>query len=93
MFYEEKITSFASLRRRLRVLDQDAGARLMAGSGKRKFMMFVTRFGSKYTVMTYTLRSDGTPGRRLRILEFDSLEGLEEALRKLAPNRLRAWIY
>ncbi len=93
MPYEEKVATFADLARRLRVLDQDAGVRLIGGSGRKKFLAFVTRFGEKYTLMTYTVSRTGTPGRRLQTLEFDSSEGLEGVLREFVKGRLRAWIY
>jgi hypothetical protein len=93
LFYEEKVTSFPDLARRLRSLDQDAGVRVIGGSGKQKVMMFVTRFGPKYTMMTYAVGRGGAPGRRLQTLEFDTPEGVEGELRNLVNGRLQAWIY
>lgn len=93
MYYEDKVTSFPDLARRLRSLDQDAGVRVIGGSGKQKILLFVTRFGPKYTMMTYTLRRSGTPGRRLQSLELEGFEGVEEELRKLVKGQLKAWVY
>ncbi len=93
MLYEEKAASFADLVRRVKALDQDAGVRLIAGSGRKEFLAFVTRFGEKYTLMTYKMSRTGTPGKRLQTLEFDGSEGLERTLRELVKGRLRAWIY
>lgn len=94
MFYEQEVTSFADLMRRLRVLDQDSGVRLIGRSGRNKFLVFVTRFGRKYTVMTYNMKKEaGTPRRKLQTLEFDTVEGLEGALRKFVPGPVRAWVY
>ena len=94
MLYEQALKSFPELARRLRSLDQDAGIRLVGRSGGRKVLVFVTRFGPKYTMMSYTVRS-GTeaPGRRLDTHEFDSPEGDEAALRTLVRGRLQAWLY
>ena len=93
MFYEDNVSSFADLARRLRALDQDSGVRLIGGSGRRRFLVFVTRFGQNYTLMTYTMGKGGTPGKRLETLELDGLKGLESALRGLVKGPLRAWLY
>ncbi|MDE1852317.1 MAG: hypothetical protein KGI38_01085 [Thaumarchaeota archaeon] len=93
MFYEQELASFADLMKRLRVLDQDSGVRLVGGSARRSFLVFVTRFGPRYTVMTYTMNKVGIPGRKLESIEFGTLKGLEGTLRKFVPGRLRAWVY
>jgi hypothetical protein len=93
LFYEEKVSSFPDLSRRLRSLDQDAGVRVIGWSGKERILLFVTRFGPKYTMMTYTWRRGGTPGRRLQTLELEGFEMVEEEVRKLVKGRLQAWVY
>lgn len=94
MFYEQPLTSFRDLARRLRSLDQDAGIRVVGRSGGKRVLVFVTRFGLKYTMMTYSVASGtGAPGRRLDTSEFDSPERVGAALRKLVPGRLQAWVY
>jgi hypothetical protein len=92
MFYEEEVTSFPELMRRVRVLDQDAGIRLIGRSGTRRFLVFVTRFGSRFTLMRYSVRG-GSPGKRLQVLEVDDAVELERVLKGLAGRRVRAWIY
>lgn len=93
MFYEDKVDSVAGLKRRLAVLDQDAGVRLLGGSGRKTFFVFVTRFGPKYTVMTYAMGKGGAPSRRLSTIELDGLERTEDELKKLVKEPLRAWVY
>jgi hypothetical protein len=93
MFYEDRVTSFADLMKRLRALDQDSGVRLIGGSGSKRFLVFVTRFGPKYTVMTYAMGRSGSPGKRLGTLNLDGLEDLEGAIRRLVKGPLRAWVY
>lgn len=94
VFYEQEVSSFPVLFKKLRVLDQDSGIRLLGGSGKKRFYVFVTRFGRRYTVMTYSMKSDSeNPGRKLETFEFESVEQLEDTLRKLVRGRLRAWVY
>ncbi len=93
LFYEDKVTSFRDLAKRLRSLDQDAGVRLTGGSGKDRFFVFVTRFGRKYTMMTYAMGTGGAPQERLRTFEFGSPGAVEEALKKLVRGRLQAWVY
>jgi hypothetical protein len=93
LFYEDKVTSLPDLARRLRTLDQDAGVRVIGGSGKQRTLLFVTRFGPKYTMMKYTVGRGGMPGRRLQTLEIGSPEGVEEEVRKEVKGRLQAWVY
>ena len=94
MPYEEEFRSFAELMKRVRVLDQDAGVRLIGGSGSKRFLVFVTRFGPRYTVMSYSMRGrSGTPGKRLQALQVDGVGELERLLKGFAAGRIRAWIY
>lgn len=92
MFYEERVTSQAELRKRVRALDQDAGVRLIVGSGSHRSLMFLTRFGRKYTVMTYSMGRSGAPGKRLQTTEYDGLGAVESILGTL-DKPLRAWVY
>ena len=93
MPYEEEVGSFAALMRRLRVLDQDSGVRLVGGVGRQRFIVFVTRFGPKFTIMKYAMKKGGrTPGKRLLAVEAE-VGMLERILKELAPGRVRAWIY
>lgn len=94
MLYEKLLASHAELARTLRSLDQDAGVRVVGKLGGKKVLVFVTRFGPKYTMMAYGVRPrTGSPGRRLATSEFDSADGVEAALMAMAPGRLRAWLY
>lgn len=93
MFYEEKVSSFSGLAKRLRSIDQDAGVRVLGRSGRRKVVVFVTRFESRYMVMTYAMKRGGAPGRRLQAVELDGVKTVIGMLRKLAKGRLQAWIY
>ena len=92
MLYEERVASLADLKRRLRVLDQDAGVRLVVGTGKKRSFMFVTRFGPKYTALTYSMLKSGAPGKKLQSAEFADFHGLEKYLGK-PSGPLRAWVY
>jgi hypothetical protein len=92
MFYERKVTSFPELVKGLRALDQDAGVRVAGVLRDKKVLVFVTRFGPKYTLMAYAVRK-GTPGERVQTLEFEDFGGLEQALRGFVHGRLHAWIY
>ncbi|MDG7011658.1 MAG: hypothetical protein JRN17_01030 [Nitrososphaerota archaeon] len=93
MFYEDKVVSFPALMMRLGVLDQDAGVRLIGESDGKKVYAFVTRFGPKYTVMTYSFGKRGAPGKRIRTQELGSLGEVETALKALVKGRLQAWVY
>ncbi|HUH82309.1 MAG TPA: hypothetical protein VLX33_00350 [Nitrososphaerales archaeon] len=94
MLYEEELKSFPELLERLRSLDQDAGIRVVGEAGGKRVLVFVTRFGARYTVMTYRAMSKtGTPGTRLATREFGSAEEVGASLQKVVRGRLRAWLY
>jgi hypothetical protein len=93
LFYEEELGSFSGLAKRLRSLDQDAGVRMLGWSGKRRALVFVTRFERGYMVMTYAMKRGGAPGTRLQAVELDGADKVIGVLRKLAKGRLQAWIY
>ena len=83
----------AELSRKLRSLDQDAGIRLIGGRGTDRSMMFVTRFGTTYTVMTYGVVHGGLPGRRRQTLELSDPDEVERVLSGKVKGKLQAWIY
>lgn len=93
MFYEEKVSSFAGLAKRLRSIDQDAGVRLLGWLGHRKVLVFVTRFEDRFVLMEYAVKRGGTPGRRLQAVELDGVEKVIGELRKRSKGRPHAWIY
>jgi len=94
LFYEKEVTSFDDLMKAALALDEDSGIRLIGKSGGRKCLVFVTRFGRRFTMMTYGVKArGGTPGRKLSASDFDSVEALVEALRKVAPSRIKAYVY
>ncbi len=81
------------LTKRLRSIDQDSGVRMLGWSGRRKVIVFVTRFETGYVVMVYATKSGGAPGTRLQVVELDEAEKVIGVLRKLTKGRLQAWIY
>jgi hypothetical protein len=94
LFYEQKVTSFGDLVKALKVLDEDSGIRLIGERNGRKCLVFVTRFGESFTMMTYSMaRKTGAPGRRLDAVEFDGAEAVAAALRRDVPGRIRAYVY
>ena len=94
MFYEKEVTSFDDLVKAARVLDEDSGIRLMGERNGRECLVFVTRFGESFTIMTYSVvRKTGAPGRRLGVAEFDGADAVAAALRRAAPGRIRAYVY
>ena len=94
LFYERGVTSFDDLVKAAKVLDEDSGIRLAGVRNGRKCLVFVTRFGESFTMMTYSMvRKTGEPGRRLGVAEFDGVDALVEALRKAAPGPVRAYVY
>ena len=94
MFYEKEVTSFHDIVKAVKVLDEDSGVRLIGDSGGRKRLVFVTRFGKRYTMMTYAVvERTGAPGRRLDVAEFDDADAAAKALRRAAPGQIRAYVY
>ena len=94
MFYEKEVTSFGDLVKAVNVLDEDAGIRLIGERNGRKCLVFVTRFGESFTMMTYSMvRKTGTPARRLEVAEFEGVDAVARALRRAAPGRVRAYVY
>ena len=94
MFYEKEVTSFDDLVNAVRVLDEDSGIRLIGERKGKGCLLFVTRFGESYTMMTYSMvRKTGAPGRRLSVAEFDGVHAVAAALRRAAPARVRAYVY
>jgi len=94
LFYERGVSSFEDLVRAVKVLDEDSGIRLIGERSGRKCLVFVTRFGGRYTMMTYAVKGKtGVPGRRLGAEEFNGVEAVADALRRVAPGRIRAYVY
>ena len=94
MFYEKEVTSLDDLVKAVKVLDEDSGIRLIGERNGRRCLVFVTRFGERFTMMTYSMvRKTGAPGRRLDVVEFDGGEAVAAALRRVAPGRIRAYVY
>jgi len=94
LFYEEEVTSFDDLLKAAKVLDEDSGIRLIGERNGRRCLVFVTRFGGRFTMMTYSMvRKTGAPGRRLDAVEFDDVDAFADALRRVAPSRIRAYVY
>jgi hypothetical protein len=77
-----------------RVLDEDSGIRLSGTLRGQRCLVFVTRFGPRYTMMAYSVKKgSGTPDRRLETTELNSPAALAAALRKVVGRRVRAYIY
>ena len=94
LFYEKRVTSFDDLVKAIRVLDEDSGVRLIGERDGKKCLVFVTRFGEGFTMMTYSVvKKTGAPGRRLSVVEFDGVDAVAAALRTAAPGRIRAYVY
>jgi hypothetical protein len=94
LFYEKEVSSFSALAKCLRILDEDSGIRVIGVRGGNMCMVFITRFGPKYTMMTYSMkRGAEVPARRLETLETDSIEALETALKRITAGGVRAYVY
>jgi hypothetical protein len=94
LFYEKEVRSFDDLVKAVRFLDEDSGIRLIGERNGRGCLVFVTRFGEIYTMMTYSIvRKTGAPGRRMGVVEFDGVDAVAAALRKAAPDRIRGYVY
>lgn len=95
MFYEKRVASFRSLMREARVMDSDAGIRVVGRYGKERCYCFVTRFGGRYTVMIYK-RSAGakvSPGRLITSKEVSRVADLSGLLRDITKGGMEAYVY
>jgi len=94
LFYEKRVTSLGDLLKAVRALDEDSGVRLVGERQGRKCLVFLTRFGRRYTLMTYAVKArTGAPGKRLEAVEVDGVEATTEAIRKVAQRRIEAYVY
>jgi len=94
LLYEKELTSVEALARAIRTLDEDSGVRLIGVREGRECLVFVTRFGRRYTVMTYGMNGKiGAPGKRLDVVEVDGAEAAIRALRGVVPGSVRAFVY
>jgi hypothetical protein len=92
--YEREVTSFSGLMKEARVLDEDSGIRLSGTLRGQRCLVFVTRFGPRYTMMVYSLKAGtGTPDKRLETIGIDTPAALAKALRPVVGARVRAYIY
>jgi len=92
--FEREVSSFGDLMKEAAVLDEDSGIRLPGTRGGQKCLVFVTRFGPRYTLMVYSVKKGtGTPDKRLETAELDDPKALARALRTVAGRQVRAYIY
>jgi hypothetical protein len=95
MFYERRIGSLAAVVKEAETMDADAGIRMPGVYAGRRCYAFVSRFGSRYTVMVYEKkggRKDGL-GRRLASQELDGPEALRTFLRNVVSGKVEAFAY
>ncbi len=95
LLYERKIDSFGALIDEASTMDADAGLRIAFKDDGHDRFAFVTLFGSKYVVMVYEKKGgrDERLGRRLLVEELDGIRQLEDFLRDLLPEKVRAFAY
>ena len=94
LFYEREVKSLDAVIEAVRVLDEDSGIRLIGERNGKECLVFVTRFGRKYTVMTYGMSGrTGAPGRRLDAVEVEGADAVARVIRNSAPRRIRAYVY
>ena len=94
MFYERRMGSLAAVAEEAATMDADAGIRMVGKYGGRTCYAFVSRFGSRYTVMVYERKGRrGGVGKRIASEELGSLEELKSFLRKVASRKVEAFAY
>ena len=95
MFYERRIGSFEGVIGEAATMDADGGIRLSGKYEGESCYAFVTRFGSRFTVMIYEKKRGklGRPGRRLMSEEVGGVDELKAILRKVAPRKVLAYAY
>lgn len=95
LVYEKQLRSLSAIRRELRSLDGDAGVRIAGGYEGVGCLAFVTRFGTVYTVMVYSVKGKrgGVPQERLATREYTSLEEVVTFLKSISGPRVDACAY
>lgn len=95
LFYERQIDSFTRLMREVRMLDSDAGIRLLGTYKGKSCLVFISRSAGGYAAIVCSVRriSKPFPGRRILAVEFNRVRELEEFLKGLADKRLQAYVY
>jgi hypothetical protein len=95
LFYERRIDSFEALVKEAASMDADAGLRVLCRHNGQNCYAFVTRFGSRYTVMVYERKAGKREvlGRRLAVEDLEGIKELEHRLREFLPGRVRAFAY
>ena len=95
MFYERRIDSLEALIKEAASMDADAGLRILGRYNGRNCYAFVTRFGTRYTIMVYGRMPDGgvLPGAKLAVVEVDGIRGLKSVLGKVVGHTVKAYAY
>jgi hypothetical protein len=95
LVYEKRLGSVSAMRRELESLDGDAGMRVAGRYGGVGCLAFVTRFGTVYTVMVYSVKGGrrGVPREKLATREYTSLEEVVALLRSISGPRVDACAY
>ena len=95
MLYERKVDSFGALIDEASSMDADAGLRVAFRNDGKGCFAFVTRAGSRYVVMVYQAKTSRPErlGKRLVTEELEGVRQLEEFLRDLLPEKVRAYAY
>jgi len=94
LLYERKLDSFRALIDEAKIMDADAGLRVLGSYDGRSAYIFVTRFGPTYTAMVFErLPGKRTVGRKLAVMERLGAKDLESLLKKLVPGRVIAYSY
>ena len=94
MIYEKHIQSNSALRRELVRLDGDAGVRVVGKFRGKNCYAFVTRFGTVYTVLVYSVQGQKrAPGRRLLSKEFSGAEEALSFLSRVSGPKVDAYAY
>jgi hypothetical protein len=92
LFYERAIGTFGELVNEAATMDADAGLRILGRYNGRPCFAFVTRFGSRYTVIICSRLRAG-PGRPLASEEANGVEELKSVLKKVVHGRVSAFAY
>ena len=80
----------------LRILDADAGMRILCKYQGRQCFGFVTRSLKGYVMMIYSFKVAGkrrVPDRRLVVREFGDEERLESFLARVVARPVKAYAY
>jgi len=95
MLYEKRVGSFTRLMKEIRILDSDAGIRMLGTYRGKKCLVFLSKSAGGFTAIVCAVSGtrNPLPGRRLLAVEFAHMSELAKFLRSVTTGHVQAFVY